>query len=323
MTWLWTLIALAAAVFASLRIAGVIRPGGSGRLAGSSSRAVVGWMVVLAMVGLATLTLRAEEPRSSDSVGSSPTKKQGEVAAESTAASAKNTDEVKPPKGWPKRLPLPLEKTNCVRCHLNAGRELTLAVRDFAHSVHDLNHMSCNDCHGGNTDNDALAHDESVGFIGTKLSAHLRNCAECHEEEHALLASGPHAWDFSKRINTDYPMCIDCHGNHDVGNPPPDFRLKDVCLDCHEKLDEEHPAIASVVDQNDKYWVTMIAVREKRLQEEDPVPPEFRDRVDRLRHATMQVMHGLHKLPQKKADQLNQQVEALRQELEAWLKNAQ
>ena len=42
-----------------------------------------------------------------------------------TSSGAKQTDEH-----------LPIEKTNCVRCHLTAGRELTVPVRDFARSVH-------------------------------------------------------------------------------------------------------------------------------------------------------------------------------------------
>ena len=263
-----------------------------------------GLLAAMMLVGsMATFALRAEEPRADDK------------AAKTKTAD----DEIKKPKGWPKRLPLPQEKTNCVRCHLNAGRELTLAVRDFTHSVHDLNLLSCNDCHGGNTEDDALAHDEQVGFIGTKLSAHLKNCAGCHEEQDELLQSGPHAWNFSKKINLDYPMCVDCHGNHDVGNPPADFHLKDVCLDCHEDLDKKHSTLAGVIDENDKYWATLIRVREKDLDQEDPIPEPFQDRVDELRHETMTLVHTLGKIPKKKADALNHRAETLRRDLEAWL----
>src|SRR5437870_4419025 len=90
---------------------------------------------------------------------------------------------LKLPNGWKADDPLPLEKTNCVRCHLTAGRELTTPVRDFARSVHDRAQLSCNDCHGGNTKDDSSAHEAEHGFIGTKLSAHMASCAECHPRE--------------------------------------------------------------------------------------------------------------------------------------------
>ena len=63
-----------------------------------------------------------------------------------------------------------------------------------------------------------------------------------------MLAAGPHDWDFSKKINTEYPMCFDCHGNHDIGNPPADFKLAAMCGDCHDKLDKQFPNIAAVVE---------------------------------------------------------------------------
>jgi len=274
-------------------------------------RAAVAQVALLALlvgfcIATATLALRAAEPG-----GTTPAK-----------TVAESDEPLELPEGWPERLPPPVEKTNCVRCHLQAGRELTYAVMDFSHSVHDLNLMSCNDCHGGDTENDALAHDDSAGFIGTKLSAHLENCADCHGEAYESLAAGPHAWDFSERINLDYPTCIDCHGNHDVGNPPEGFLLKEVCLDCHEGLEDDMSEVASIIEQNDKYWATMIEVRSQTLAEEEPVPEKFQQRVDQLRHQTMHLVHRLGEIPQKKADDLNAKSEALRKDLEAWLKKA-
>ncbi len=158
------------------------------------------------------------------------------------------------PRGWPEGHPLPLVGSNCAACHLTAGRELTAAVQNFVRSTHDLNQMTCYDCHGGNTRDDAKAHGDEFGFIGTKKSAHIENCTNCHDEAAAVLASGPHAWDFSKRINTEYPLCFDCHGNHDIGNPPSDFKLVAMCGDCHEKMDQQFPNLAGVVKQNDRLW---------------------------------------------------------------------
>lgn len=243
-----------------------------------------------------------------------------DVPAASAAAAADEKAPLILPEGWPEGHPVPEVKSNCVRCHLGAGRELTLAVAYFAHSVHDLNYLSCADCHGGNTEDDALAHDEAFGFIGTKLSAHLAHCAECHSDQAEVLDTGPHAWDWSKRINLDYPMCVDCHGNHDVGNPPADFRLKLLCTDCHEdETSELFPHLTSVIEQNDLLWQTLVKVHKKNSDAEELVPAEFQDQIQSLRTQTMQYVHESQELSAEQAQTLNDEVEQLRGALEKWL----
>jgi hypothetical protein len=226
------------------------------------------------------------------------------------------------PDNWPKGHPLPLEASNCATCHLTAGRELTAAVINFTRSVHDLQHMSCADCHGGNTEDDVRAHKDEFGFIGTKKSAHIEHCSECHDEEAKVLASGPHAWDFSKRINTEFPMCFDCHGNHDIGNPPADFKLAAWCADCHDKPDKEFPNLASVVAGNDQLWGTLRKVHKRNIEStENPVPEQFRKEVDSLRHDTMQAIHKSVEISPADAEKLNQRAAALSKQLDQWLQS--
>jgi formate-dependent nitrite reductase cytochrome c552 subunit len=224
------------------------------------------------------------------------------------------------PDNWPKGHPLPLVESNCATCHLTAGRELTGAVINFTRSVHDLQHMSCSDCHGGNTEDDVSAHKEEFGFIGTKKSAHIEHCSECHDEEAKVLASGPHAWDFSKKINTEFPMCFDCHGNHDIGNPPADFELAAWCADCHDKPEKEFPNLAAVVAGNDQLWGTLRKVHKRNIEStENPVPEPFRKEVDSLRHATMHAIHKSVEISPEQAEKLNQRADALRKRLDEWL----
>src|SRR5215207_11001551 len=102
---------------------------------------------------------------------------------------------LKLPEWWKRDDPLPLVRTNCMKCHLTAGRELTRPLRDFARSTHDLAGFSCHDCHGGNTNADATAHDAEHGFIGTKLSAHVAACARCHAAKAAVFQKSKHAYD--------------------------------------------------------------------------------------------------------------------------------
>lgn len=231
--------------------------------------------------------------------------------------------EFKKPANWPENHPLPQVASNCATCHLTAGRELTEAAVFFAHSVHDLNQMSCFDCHGGNTEDNALAHEDRFGFIGTKLSAHIKKCGECHEAEAEALAAGPHHWDFSTRINTKYPTCIDCHGNHDIGNAPADFKLADVCADCHRDAEKKFPHIASVVEQNDLFWETVGKLRDEKLGETDRRFPEgFDEEIAALRADTMQAIHASKELTPEQAESLNSRSAELRRKLENWLKQA-
>jgi formate-dependent nitrite reductase cytochrome c552 subunit len=215
-------------------------------------------------------------------------------------------------------LPRPQVESNCVTCHLTAGRELTDVVYDFAHSIHDMNELSCSDCHGGNTDDDVTAHDEQFDFIGTKLSAHIETCGECHSAEAERLAKSAHHWDFSKKINLDYPTCIDCHGNHDVGNPPEDFRLREMCGDCHEDDEAEAAGALAVTTENDLFWIELIKAR--AAAGEDALPERLQTDIDALRATTMQYMHAVGNTTPDEAARVQGETRRLAEALRAWLK---
>jgi hypothetical protein len=227
---------------------------------------------------------------------------------------------LKLPTGWSPHDPLPIEKSNCVRCHLTAGRELTAPVRDFARSAHDRAKISCNDCHGGNTEDDTKAHEHEFDFIGTKLSAHIAACADCHTDEAEAFRKGPHYWDLSKRINRDYPVCIDCHGNHDVGKPPAEFSLMNVCSDCH-KLNATSPEAAAVVAENDRLWKTLRDVPASNKTAADPTPVEFRRELVAVRRGTARLVHPAGQISKTQAESLNGRARRLRERLETWLKD--
>lgn len=225
---------------------------------------------------------------------------------------------LKLPGWWKASDPLPNEKSNCVRCHLTAGRELTVPLRDFARSVHDRISMSCNDCHGGNTEADATAHEPEHGFIGTKMSAHLTTCMGCHSEEAREVRKSKHHWDWKKRINRDYPACIDCHGNHDVGKPPKEFALTNVCTDCHKDFKTKMPVLAALTTENDRLWAVLRQVH-ARSKDKDPTPTPFRAELADVRRTTAEMIHGTTPVQATQADKLNQQVIRLREGLEKWL----
>jgi hypothetical protein len=226
---------------------------------------------------------------------------------------------VKLPQWWKAGDAVPHVKSNCVRCHLTAGRELTAPVQDFARSVHDLQGMTCSDCHGGNREKDSDAHEEEFGFIGTKLSAHMKGCAECHSEQAEQVKSGPHYWDFSKKINLSYPVCIDCHGHHDIEKPPAEFALQTVCSECHVHFDTKMPAVASVVAENDRLWAVLRKVQEKNTHNEHTVPERFHRDLAHAREITAKLIHPAGKITAAEASTLNAEVTRIRKDLETYL----
>lgn len=308
-----TLVLSACATMAFVSLAAYALP----RFAPGAKRAASLALLPIALVAIVTLALTAAEPQPAPKNAAD---KKDAPAKDAAARPAPR--KLVAPKGWPEGHPLPVVGSNCVACHLTAGRELTDAVKHFVRSVHDLNELTCYDCHGGNREVDAKAHEEEFHFIGTKLSAHLKACSECHSDEAERLAAGPHHWDFSKRINTKYPTCVDCHGNHDIGNPPAEFKLADMCLDCHHKLDKDFPQVASIVHKNDQLTDVLRQVRTKNIAEKDPIPEAFRKDLAKLRTETMQVIHASKEVPAEKAKDVNAQSDKIRTGLEDWLKSA-
>jgi Cytochrome c3 len=267
-------------------------------------------------VGVATSHLAAaENPSEGKSAASAKKAAIGHLHANDDDA------HVRLPKTWKAGDPVPHVKSNCVRCHLTAGRELTAPVQDFARSVHDLQGMTCSDCHGGNRDKDSDAHEEESGFIGTKLSAHLKGCAECHGEQAEQVKSGPHYWDFSKKINLKFPVCIDCHGHHDVEKPPAEFALQTVCTECHLHFDKDMPNLAQVVAENDRLWTVLRKVQEKNIRSEQPVPERFHHALAQARETTARLIHPAGKISAADASQLNAEVTRIRKDLETYLEH--
>jgi hypothetical protein len=244
------------------------------------------------------------------------------AASPKKAAPTKSSGADKPlklPAWWNPADPLPIEKSNCVRCHLTAGRELTVPLRDLARSAHDFAKLSCNDCHGGDTENDATAHEPEHHFIGTKLSAHMAACTQCHERETLGFRKSKHFWDLTKSINKKYPVCVDCHGNHDIGKPPADFALMNVCTDCHKQFAKDMPDSAAVVAENDLLWKTLRKIQAKNKDAADPMPEPFRRDRERVRALAGRLIHRAGPITAQEVQELNDQSRKLREGLEVWL----
>lgn len=234
------------------------------------------------------------------------------MAPETSVLAADKTEDKAPPAN-------PTTKeSNCVRCHLTAGRELTEAVYTFAHSVHDLEgDVSCHDCHGGNTEDDEKAHLGEFGFIGTKLSDHLAKCQECHTDQHEAVSAGPHQWNHQEKLNIRYPLCVDCHGNHDVGNPPAEFSMSLVCSECHRGYKTKFPEYARLTDAHDSLWSAILQWKETNGETGDRVPESLKEDLGAIRLETADIVHASEKLEGKTIDALIEKIEKFIHDLQA------
>jgi hypothetical protein len=127
-----------------------------------------------------------------------------------------------------------IEQIDCLECH---GTTLVPEnMRDipdkWRKSVHYRNGVACNDCHGGDPKNAALAMSPQKGFVGApKPKAVPQFCGKCHvgimksylESDHgkALMATGRG------------PNCVVCHGAHSIQKASLNIIDPKLCGVCH------------------------------------------------------------------------------------------
>jgi len=126
---------------------------------------------------------------------------------------------------------------DCLQCHSDAeatgdkgGQQISVYVDPQAYSRSVHRDLGCIDCHV-DLDGVELPHGEELAAA---------DCATCHDDVAAELASGPHG-----RLPGDprspSAMCIRCHGVHDVlppgdpASPTSGARATAKCAGCHDK----------------------------------------------------------------------------------------
>jgi len=118
----------------------------------------------------------------------------------------------------------------CIQCHSKQPGRLGAPVADWRTSVHAANGISCNNCHGGDPSDFAMAMSPERGFLGApKDTAIPAFCGRCHvgvEKDYLESAHG-HA------LGKGGPQCVTCHGNHAVQLATPDLINEKSCTRCH------------------------------------------------------------------------------------------
>ncbi len=139
--------------------------------------------------------------------------------------------------------PLPSEVEFCLSCHSEKTLELTLRSGErrslfvdgkvFARSIHG-DKLSCTDCH---RDIEAYPHPERVFRNLREFTlAYYESCKGCHFDNYTKTLDSVH-YRVLARGDLRAPLCVDCHGAHDVTDPDlPRSRISRTCATCHGEV---------------------------------------------------------------------------------------
>jgi nitrate/TMAO reductase-like tetraheme cytochrome c subunit len=122
----------------------------------------------------------------------------------------------------------------CMQCHDSAIMKPAFRKipGEWRQSWHSQNGVACNDCHGGDPKDAAMAMSKDRGFVGAPKYKNVPEfCGKCHigilknyiESGHgkALKASGKG------------PNCVTCHGSHNIQKASIDIINEQRCTQCH------------------------------------------------------------------------------------------
>ena len=142
----------------------------------------------------------------------------------------------------------------CVDCHSKQAGALLVSTADATSDVHSHKGMSCNTCHGGDTQNEAQAKSAASKFRGHIRREQINDlCGSCHSDvtkikqfnpalatdQLAKYHSSVHGVKFAKG-DTKVAVCTDCHGAHgirpasDPHSPVHPLNVATTCKRCHD-----------------------------------------------------------------------------------------
>ena len=131
----------------------------------------------------------------------------------------------------------------CEDCHAAVSEKHGDSTHAAARAEGNLDAATCIDCHG--------AHD--VHKAGEPREAISQTCGNCHTEINEEYEASVHGEALLGEQNPDVPLCIDCHGVHDITDPTTaQYRLDSpqLCATCHadEELMSEYDLSHHVLD---------------------------------------------------------------------------
>lgn len=144
---------------------------------------------------------------------------------------------------------------SCVDCHSNPDflvtqKQLYDYFQDWTRSIHRQEGVTCDDCHGGNSElaDKKAAHGRQVtGQSQIASAVNFRNipdtCGECHEDiRDGFLESDHYDHLLKKKQGKQGPSCVTCHGSINVAVLDVNT-VKKACERCHSEETNNHPDI--------------------------------------------------------------------------------
>ncbi|MEW6401400.1 MAG: cytochrome c3 family protein [Chloroflexota bacterium] len=119
----------------------------------------------------------------------------------------------------------------CVACHTN--------ITAYPHG--EVEQVTCLECHpaeGGNMQTKFATMRVKLPYADNRALGLPINefCRPCHEKEFDSTTDSAHVKVLNSG-NTEAPVCIDCHGSHDITPPDePRSRISQTCAVCHEAV---------------------------------------------------------------------------------------
>ncbi|MBI4525049.1 MAG: cytochrome C [Deltaproteobacteria bacterium] len=135
----------------------------------------------------------------------------------------------------------------CLTCHSNSALELVLPsgekrslfvdVERFGRSVHG-DKLRCTDCHSDVTTYPHPA--RSFKNLREFTLAYYEICKGCHFDNYTKTLDSVH-YVILAAGNLKAPLCVDCHGAHDVARPGvPKSRISKTCSRCHQEIYQQY-----------------------------------------------------------------------------------
>jgi hypothetical protein len=134
----------------------------------------------------------------------------------------------------------PPDADTCLACHSDTSLTMTTTGGTavpvhvdgavFGQSVHAK--LACSDCHGGKSE---MPHPSRTISSKRDLTlAYDEQCRRCHFTNYTKTLDSVHQASVA-RGDTTAPVCVDCHGSHDIGKPSqPRTRVSETCARCHK-----------------------------------------------------------------------------------------
>lgn len=155
-----------------------------------------------------------------------------------------------------------IEENVCISCHASQKMkpEFLEITEAWQASWHAQNKISCEDCHGGDPKDIALAMSSERGFVGVPKAKDIPEfCGKCHIGILGNFLESGHGK--SLKAGKKAPTCVVCHGSHNIQKASIDIISEQLCTKCHSYERAKSMKVALFVIEK------RISQLEQRLQE--------------------------------------------------------